>query len=116
MAAADTVAGPGYRIIRVRSDGLLPRCAVYIAGFDPVSALRQPGRLCDLGVFLANCAYRIYFLNPLSGLLEGFRWSLLGRGTLDARSMGYAALVSVGIFIGGAFAFKRMERKFADVI
>lgn len=58
----------------------------------------------------------LYFLNPLSGLLEGFRWSLLGRGTLDARSMGYAALVSVGIFIGGAFAFKRMERKFADVI
>ena len=58
----------------------------------------------------------LFFLNPLSGLLEGFRWSLLGRGTLDARSVGYSALVSLAAFVGGAFAFKRMERKFADVI
>ena len=61
--------------------------------------------------------YKMFFtLNPLTGLLEGFRWSLLGRGALDVNSVLYAAVVSMLVFVGGAFAFKRMERKFADVI
>ena len=61
--------------------------------------------------------WKLFFtLNPLTGLLEGFRWSLLGRGALDVNSVLYAAVVSVLVFVGGAFAFKRMERKFADVI
>ena len=58
----------------------------------------------------------VYLLNPLSVLLEGFRWSLLGRGALDVNSVVYAAVVSVLVFTGGVFAFKRMERKFADII
>lgn len=58
----------------------------------------------------------LYHLNPLSTLLEGFRWSLLGVGYLETGAITYSALVSVGIFIWGAFAFKKMERKFADVI
>ena len=58
----------------------------------------------------------LYHLNPLSTLLEGFRWSLLGVGHLETGAITYSALVSVGIFIWGAFAFKKMERKFADVI
>ncbi len=58
----------------------------------------------------------LYHLNPLSTLLEGFRWSLLGVGHLEAGALSYSVLVSVGIFIWGAFAFKKMERKFADVI
>lgn len=58
----------------------------------------------------------LYHLNPLSTLLEGFRWSLLGVGHLETGAITYSALVSVGIFIWGAFAFKKMERNFADVI
>ena len=58
----------------------------------------------------------LYHLNPLAILLEGFRWSLLGVGNLDASALLYAVVVSVGVFIWGAFAFKKMERKFADVI
>ena len=58
----------------------------------------------------------IYFVNPLSGLLEGFRWSLLGVGTLDARIMAYSVVVTLLVFAGGALSFKKMERKFADVI
>ncbi len=58
----------------------------------------------------------IYLLNPLSVLLEGFRWSLLNRGALNMGSVAYAATMSILVFTGGAFAFKRMERKFADVI
>jgi len=57
-----------------------------------------------------------YFLNPMAGLLEAFRWSLLGHEILPIAPVVYAAIVSVLIFFGGAFAFKKMERKFADVI
>ena len=58
----------------------------------------------------------VYFVNPLSGLLEAFRWSLLGTGHLDARIVAYSVAVTLLVFAGGALAFKKMERKFADVI
>lgn len=57
-----------------------------------------------------------YFLNPLSGLLEAFRWSMIGRGELNWGYVTYFAIFAVVVFVGGAFAFKKMERKFADVI
>jgi len=57
-----------------------------------------------------------YFLNPMAGLLEAFRWSLLGHEVLPVAPVVYAAVVSVVVFIGGAYSFKKMERKFADVI
>lgn len=57
-----------------------------------------------------------YDLNPLSPVLEGFRWSVLGTGMPDWRYAGMAAGWSVVLMVAGAFAFKRMERRFADVI
>ena len=57
-----------------------------------------------------------YFLNPLSGLLEAFRWSLLGTGNIQWAYVAYSIVVVVGVFVAGAFMFKKMERKFADVI
>lgn len=58
----------------------------------------------------------LYMLNPLSGLLEAFRWSILGTGSLQPQYVGYAAAVSVFVFVLGAFSFRRMEKRFADVI
>lgn len=58
----------------------------------------------------------LFALNPLTGLLEAFRWSLLGTGTVSWALTGYAAAVTVVVFLLGALAFKSMERKFADVI
>jgi lipopolysaccharide transport system permease protein len=57
-----------------------------------------------------------FYLNPVSSLLEAFRWSLLGRGQLNWGAVGYAAACVVFAFIFGAYSFKKMERKFADVI
>jgi lipopolysaccharide transport system permease protein len=59
--------------------------------------------------------YRVvYDLNPMAGIAEGFRWSLLGTpwglGWLPALSF----VVSVGILVSGAFFFRRVERTFAD--
>jgi lipopolysaccharide transport system permease protein len=57
-----------------------------------------------------------YFLNPLAAILEGMRWSLLGTPHPDWKYVAYSAVVSLLLLIAGAFMFKRMERKFADVI
>ena len=57
-----------------------------------------------------------YHLNPISGLMEAFRWSLLGVGTLPSAALAYSVLISCAWVTLGAFAFKRMERRFSDVI
>jgi lipopolysaccharide transport system permease protein len=57
-----------------------------------------------------------YFFNPLSSLLEAFRWSILGKGQVHWSYVSYAVVLSGFILLGGCVAFKRMERKFADVI
>jgi lipopolysaccharide transport system permease protein len=57
-----------------------------------------------------------WFLNPLTGLLEAFRWAIVGRGNISGIAIAYSVAVTVLAFILGAFAFKRMERSFADVI
>ncbi len=61
-------------------------------------------------------ARMVYDLNPLSAPLEAFRASLLGTPMPGAGSLAYSAVVSILLFLAGVYAFKRMERKFADVI
>lgn len=58
----------------------------------------------------------VYLLNPLASLLEGFRWSLLGDGHIGVGWCLYAAAACAAAFLAGAFAFRRAERRFADVI
>jgi lipopolysaccharide transport system permease protein len=55
-------------------------------------------------------------LNPLSGPIEAFRWSLLGTGSLDPSALAYGAVAALAIFWAGASTFRRMERSFADVL
>jgi lipopolysaccharide transport system permease protein len=58
----------------------------------------------------------VYILNPLSGLLEAFRWSLLGHGRLNAAAVVNSAVCSIVAFAAGSCYFRSVERKFADVI
>lgn len=72
-----------------------------------------------LAVALEKTSARLhpfYLLNPLSSLLEGFRWAVLGTPPPPLNNVLYAVVFCVVIFIAGAFSFKKMERKFADVI
>ena len=55
-------------------------------------------------------------LNPLAGLVEAFRWSVLGTGTVHWGYVVYSGAFSIAALFVGAVVFKRMERKFADVI
>lgn len=58
----------------------------------------------------------IYSLNPMVGVIEGFRWSLLGEGTLNLVSTGISTLMALVLLIGGIIYFNYVERTFADVI
>jgi lipopolysaccharide transport system permease protein len=58
----------------------------------------------------------IFALNPLVGVVEGFRWALLGADTAPGNMIMVSSMVAVGIFVSGAFYFRRLEKTFADVV
>ena len=57
----------------------------------------------------------IYALNPMVGVIEGFRASLLGTRAMPWDLLGVGALMAIAFFLSGALYFKSMERYFADV-
>jgi len=58
----------------------------------------------------------LYSLNPMVGVIEGFRWALLGRNSPDFMLMAVSASVVMVLLVGGIVYFKKMEQTFADVI
>ncbi len=57
-----------------------------------------------------------YWLNPMAPLLEGLRASLLGTPMPPADVVAYAVAVAAGALVAGSLVFRRLERRFADVI
>ncbi|MCC7117856.1 MAG: ABC transporter permease [Anaerolineales bacterium] len=58
----------------------------------------------------------VYSLNPMAGVVNGFRWALLGVGNGPDFTFWVSATISILIFISGLFYFKSMEKTFADTI
>ncbi|MBC7838923.1 MAG: ABC transporter permease [Nitrospiraceae bacterium] len=58
----------------------------------------------------------VYSLNPMVGVIEGFRWALLGKASPDLLLMTISMVIVFVILAGGYLFFKKMERSFADVI
>jgi lipopolysaccharide transport system permease protein len=58
----------------------------------------------------------LYSLNPMAGVIEGFRWALLGKESPDFAVMAVSAAAVAVLLWGGLLFFKRMERTFADVV
>ena len=58
----------------------------------------------------------LYGLNPMAGVVEGFRWALLGTETAPGSIVFVSAGVAVALLVSGAFYFRRMEDTFADVV
>lgn len=57
----------------------------------------------------------VYYLNPMAGLVEGFRWSLLGYGRIN--ELFYVSMLITGLlFISGLYYFRRVERVMADFV
>jgi lipopolysaccharide transport system permease protein len=69
----------------------------------PSSLLPQPWRT-------------LYGLNPMVGVVEGFRWALLGAHTKPGPMVAVSSVAALIILVGGAAYFRRMERTFADVV
>lgn len=58
----------------------------------------------------------LYGLNPMTGVVEGFRWALLGTDTAPGGVILVSSTAAVLLLISGAFYFRRMEKNFADVV
>jgi lipopolysaccharide transport system permease protein len=66
---------------------------------------------------LLNSSLRtLYALNPMVGVIEGFRWSLLGSGQEPGAMFFVSGAAALFVLVTGAFYFRRMEKTFADVI
>jgi lipopolysaccharide transport system permease protein len=83
--------------------------------------------IVQLGIFVSPIAFTtadiperwkaIYVLNPVVGIIDGFRWSILGgRTPLSLESVMASVAVAVVMLLAGVAYFRRTERGFADVI
>jgi lipopolysaccharide transport system permease protein len=82
--------------------------------------------LIQLGLFASPVVYPVTFvperfqavyglLNPMAGILEGFRWAILGTEPPSALLIASVAII-IAILISGAFYFRRREKAFADIV
>jgi lipopolysaccharide transport system permease protein len=69
----------------------------------PSSLLKEPWRT-------------VFGLNPMAGVVEGFRWALLNTKTSPGPIILVSTLVSLTLLVSGAYYFRRMEKSFADVV
>lgn len=58
----------------------------------------------------------LYGLNPMAGVVEGFRWALLGTDTAPGPMIIVSAVMAVLLLVSGLFYFRRMEKGFADLV
>ena len=58
----------------------------------------------------------LFGLNPMTGVVEGFRWALFGTAEPNWAMMGVSFAVVAGLFVSGLFYFRKVERTFADLI
>jgi lipopolysaccharide transport system permease protein len=83
--------------------------------------------IVQFGLFILSIAFRtadvpvawrtLYALNPMVGVIDGFRRSILGgRMPLDPMTVGTSVVVTLSLLLLGVWYFRRMERSFADVI
>jgi lipopolysaccharide transport system permease protein len=57
-----------------------------------------------------------YGLNPMAGVVEGFRWALLGKAEAPGAMLAVSVVAVIIILLGGLFYFRRMEQEFADIV
>jgi len=84
------------------------------------------GFLVQLWLFLTPVAYPssivpekwrpLYGLNPMAGVVEGFRWALLGKSQPPGSMLWVSVAVVILILFGGLYYFRRMEQQFADIV
>jgi lipopolysaccharide transport system permease protein len=84
------------------------------------------GFLTQLWLFATPVAYSasliperwraLYGLNPMAGVVEGFRWALLGKSRSPGPMLAVSVVIVLLILVGGLYYFRRMEATYADVV
>jgi len=84
------------------------------------------GFLTQIWLFLSPVAYPsslvparwrlLYGLNPMAGVVEGFRWALIGKTPAPGAMLAVSVMMVLLLLVGGLYYFRRMETIFADVI
>ena len=82
--------------------------------------------LVQLWLFVSPVAYpsslvpapwdAVYGLNPMAGVIDGFRWALLGQSEPSGPMLAVSVAATAALLVGGLLYFRRMERSFADVV
>lgn len=82
--------------------------------------------LVQFGIFVSPVAYpsslvpakwrALYALNPMAGVIEGFRWALLGTDTAPGPLIAVSSVAALILLVSGLFYFRHTEKTFADVI
>jgi homopolymeric O-antigen transport system permease protein len=124
---------PGWRIITVPAFILLAMCTALAVGLW-LSALSVQyrdvryviGFLVQFWLFATPVAYpssivperwrAFYALNPMAGVVEGFRWALLGKSSALGSMLWVSIAVVLITLFGGLYYFRRMEQEFADIV
>ncbi len=58
----------------------------------------------------------LFGLNPMAGVVESFRWALLGTASAPGPMLAVSVAVVVALLVGGLYYFRRMEKTFADIV
>jgi lipopolysaccharide transport system permease protein len=58
----------------------------------------------------------VYGLNPMAGVVEGFRWALTGRGTAPGTAIAVSVLAVLAVLVGGLVYFRKVESTMADMV
>jgi homopolymeric O-antigen transport system permease protein len=84
------------------------------------------GVVVQFGMFVSPVAYpsrivpmpwlNLYALNPMVGVIEGFRWALLGTGAAPLRLIAISSMAALAMLVSGLYYFRYTEKTFADVI
>jgi len=124
---------PGWALITLPLFTLLAIAAALSVGFW-LSALNVKYRdirytlpfLSQLWLFITPVAYSsslvpekwkaVYGINPMVGVVEGFRWALLGKSTLPWSMLIVSVIATALLLVGGLLYFRRMEKSFADIV
>jgi lipopolysaccharide transport system permease protein len=109
LLALGTGLAAGALMVRYRDvQYVLPVAVQFLLFASPVAY--------PLSAIHGSTARLLFELNPLTGLLEAFRWSLIDTPAPSTTLALYATVASLVVFVAGLGLFNRLERQFADVI
>ena len=82
--------------------------------------------IVQIGLYLTPVAYpsslipekykTLYYLNPMAGVMDGFRWCVFGASLPEPKYLIYSAVVGILMLVSGVYYFRRVERVMADLI